>query len=65
MGLFLLSFFLIYGGFHLYFFLKIRAAAPDLIVSTGDLVDGQGNNLSEAAAQFREIRPRKFRGQHT
>jgi len=25
-GLFLLSFFLIYGGFHLYFFLKIRAA---------------------------------------
>jgi len=37
---------------------KVREAAPDLVVSTGDLVDGQGNDLSEAAAQFREIRPR-------
>ena len=25
-GLFLLTFFLIYGGFHFYFFLKVRAA---------------------------------------
>ncbi len=37
---------------------KVREAAPDLLVSTGDLVDGQGNDLSEAAAQLREIRPR-------
>lgn len=37
---------------------KIRETAPDLLVSTGDLVDGQGNDLSEAAAQLREIRPR-------
>lgn len=37
---------------------RVREAKPDLIVSTGDLVDGQGNDLSEAAAQFREIRPR-------
>jgi uncharacterized protein len=37
---------------------KVREAAPDLVVSTGDLVDGQGNDLSEAAAQLREIRPR-------
>jgi predicted MPP superfamily phosphohydrolase len=37
---------------------RVREAAPDLLVSTGDLVDGQGNDLSEAAAQFREIRPR-------
>ena len=37
---------------------KVREAAPDILISTGDLVDGQGNDLSEAAAQFREIRPR-------
>jgi len=37
---------------------RVREAAPDILVSTGDLVDGQGNDLSEAAAQFREIRPR-------
>ena len=37
---------------------KVREAEPDLLVSTGDLVDGQGNDLSEAAAQLREIRPR-------
>jgi uncharacterized protein len=37
---------------------KVREAEPDLLISTGDLVDGQGNDLSEAAAQFREIRPR-------
>ena len=37
---------------------SVREAAPDILVSTGDLVDGQGNDLSEAAAQFREIRPR-------
>jgi uncharacterized protein len=37
---------------------KVREAEPDLLVSTGDLVDGQGNDLSEAAEQLREIRPR-------
>jgi uncharacterized protein len=37
---------------------KVRDTKPDLLVSTGDLVDGQGNDLSEAAAQLREIRPR-------
>jgi uncharacterized protein len=36
----------------------VREAQPDLLVSTGDLVDGQLNSLSEAEAQFREIRPR-------
>jgi hypothetical protein len=39
-------------------FRAIREAGPDLLVSTGDLVDGQGNDLTEAAARFREIRPR-------
>lgn len=37
---------------------KVREAAPDLLVVTGDLVDGQLNSIDEAAAQFREIRPR-------
>lgn len=37
---------------------KVTEAEPDLLISTGDLVDGQGNDLSGAAAQFREIRPR-------
>lgn len=37
---------------------KVQEAAPDLLVATGDLVDGQLNSMAEAAAQFREIRPR-------
>jgi predicted MPP superfamily phosphohydrolase len=37
---------------------KVQEAAPDLLVATGDLVDGQHNSIAEAAAQFREIRPR-------
>lgn len=36
---------------------KVREAAPDVLVCTGDLVDGQGDNLAKAAAQFREINP--------
>jgi predicted MPP superfamily phosphohydrolase len=36
----------------------VREAAPDLVVSTGDLVDGQLDSMVEAAAQLREIRPR-------
>jgi uncharacterized protein len=37
---------------------KVREAQPDILVSTGDLVDGQGNDLAEAAARLREICPR-------
>jgi predicted MPP superfamily phosphohydrolase len=35
-----------------------RALAPDIIVSTGDLVDGKGPYVAEAAAAFRQLRPR-------
>ena len=49
---------LVRGGYLAEILRKVREAQPDLVVSTGDLVDGQGNALSEAAAQFREIRPR-------
>jgi len=35
----------------------VRAAAPDMLVSTGDLVDGETNNLSELAELLREIEP--------
>jgi uncharacterized protein len=37
---------------------KVRAASPDLLVSTGDLVDGQTDNLAGAMEMLREIRPR-------
>jgi uncharacterized protein len=37
---------------------KVREAQPDLLVSTGDLVDGQLNSMAEAIEQFREIQPR-------
>ena len=37
---------------------SVSEAQPDLLVSTGDLVDGQLNSMSEAMAQFRELRPR-------
>ncbi|MCE5264982.1 MAG: metallophosphoesterase [Deltaproteobacteria bacterium] len=37
---------------------KVREAKPDLLISTGDLVDGQGNDLTEAAVQLQEITPR-------
>jgi predicted MPP superfamily phosphohydrolase len=36
---------------------EIRVAAPDILVSTGDLVDGETNNLSTLADLFREIDP--------
>ncbi len=32
-----------------------RRAEPDIIVATGDLLDGQGDNLPELAAMLREI----------
>jgi uncharacterized protein len=37
---------------------KVKEEAPDLLLSTGDLVDGQPNSTAEAAVQFGEIRPR-------
>jgi uncharacterized protein len=37
---------------------KVRAASPDVLVSTGDLVDGQTDNLTEAMEMLRDIRPR-------
>lgn len=36
----------------------VRDASPDLVVSTGDLVDGRGAYVEEAALKFREIRPK-------
>ncbi|MFZ7111915.1 MAG: metallophosphoesterase, partial [Desulfatiglandales bacterium] len=35
---------------------KVREAAPDLLVSTGDLVDGQINDLSKMASMFRSVK---------
>jgi hypothetical protein len=35
---------------------KVKAAAPDLLVSTGDLVDGQTDNLNGVGNLFREIK---------
>ena len=37
---------------------KVREESPDLLIATGDLVDGQLDRMAEAAAQLREIRPR-------
>ena len=36
----------------------VRDASPDLLVVTGDLVDGQINGLTRLAEQFRKINPR-------
>ena len=36
----------------------VRAAAPDLLVSTGDLIDGEVASQPELAGLLREIRPR-------
>ena len=36
----------------------VREAKPDLIISTGDLVDGQLNSMAEAEVQLRELQPR-------
>jgi uncharacterized protein len=35
-----------------------RALDPDIIVSTGDLVDGRGSYVTEAASALRQLRPR-------
>jgi predicted MPP superfamily phosphohydrolase len=37
---------------------EVKKATPDIFVSTGDLVDGQINNLSGLAEILREINPR-------
>lgn len=37
---------------------EVRAASPDLFVSTGDLVDGQTDNLAGAMEMLRDIQPR-------
>jgi uncharacterized protein len=37
---------------------KVTQAEPDILVSTGDLVDGQVDGLTGLAELFREIRPR-------
>ena len=37
---------------------EVKKLEPDIVVSTGDLVDGQLNNLEGPAALLRDIRPR-------
>jgi uncharacterized protein len=37
---------------------RVRAEAPDMLVSTGDLVDGQLDHLDELSDDFQAIRPR-------
>lgn len=37
---------------------EIEAASPDILVSTGDLVDGQINRMTGLAELLREVRPR-------
>ena len=37
---------------------KVKEASPDVFVSTGDLVDGQTDNLTRTVDMFREIDPR-------
>lgn len=36
----------------------VKYENPDILVSTGDLVDGQGDDLSTIAGLFKEIKPR-------
>lgn len=37
---------------------QVKNAGPDVLVATGDLVDGQINNIGELAGLFKDIRPR-------
>lgn len=37
---------------------QVKRAQPDILISTGDLVDGQINNLSNLADLLKEIKPR-------
>lgn len=36
---------------------KLREIKPDIVVATGDIVDGQGDNLAALARQFRSYTP--------
>ncbi len=36
---------------------KLRELKPDIVVATGDIVDGQGDDLAALARRFREYRP--------
>jgi predicted MPP superfamily phosphohydrolase len=36
---------------------KLRELKPDIVVATGDIVDGQGDNLAELARHFRTYTP--------
>jgi predicted MPP superfamily phosphohydrolase len=35
----------------------VRAAKPDIIVATGDVIDGEGDDLAELATHFRKLAP--------
>ncbi len=37
---------------------KIKAEKPDILISTGDLVDGQRSDLNDLSSLFKEINPR-------
>jgi predicted MPP superfamily phosphohydrolase len=37
---------------------QVKGSDPDILISTGDLVDSQMDNLAGLAAMFREIRPK-------
>jgi hypothetical protein len=37
---------------------EVKKADPDIVISTGDLVDGQLNNLIEMSRFFKEIKPK-------
>lgn len=37
----------------------LREAKPDLVVATGDVIDGQGDNLAGLAQRFRQLAPRE------
>ena len=37
---------------------KVKEAAPDILISTGDLVDGELNDLDGLVSLFKEIRPK-------
>ena len=38
---------------------RLREIRPDILVATGDIVDGQGDNLNELARHFLNIKPTK------
>lgn len=37
---------------------KVKAEEPDMLVCTGDLIDGQRSNLNDLSSMFHEIRPK-------